>query len=134
MRLVFFFAISLLCVNSFFTQIVDDFSDGDFTNNPTWSGDISNFIINSSSELQLDAPSVTDTSYLSLETGIIDFNSPISWQFYIKLGFSPSNNNTVRYYLTSDNTNLKGYLNGYYIRIGENGSTDKLKLYRQDGT
>ena len=134
MRLVFFLAISLLCVNSFFTQIVDDFSDGDFTNNPTWSGDISNFIINSSSELQLDAPSVTDTSYLSLETGIIDFNSPISWQFYIKLGFSPSNNNTVRYYLTSDNTNLKGYLNGYYIRIGENGSTDKLKLYRQDGT
>ena len=134
MRLAFFLMISLFCVRPICAQLNDDFSDGDFTNNPNWSGDVSNFIINPSLQLQLNAPALTDTSYLSSETGILDFNNPISWQFYIKLGFSPSNNNTVRYYLTSDNANLEGYLSGYYIRIGENGSTDKLKLYRQDGT
>ncbi len=133
MRLAFFLMISFLCLSPVFTQLNDDFSDGDFTNNPTWIGDVSNFIINSSFQLQLNAPALTDTSYLSAETGILDFSSPMSWQFYINLGYSPSNNNTVRYYLTSDNSNLEGYLNGYFVRIGENGSTDKLKFYRQDG-
>jgi hypothetical protein len=134
MRLAFFLMISVFCISPVFTQLNDDFSDGDFINNPTWNGDVSNFIINPSFQLQLNAPALTDTSYLSSETGILDFNSPISWEFYIKLGYSPSNNNTVRFYLTSDNSNLEGYLNGYFIRIGENGSTDKLKFYRQDGT
>ena len=49
------------------------------------------------------------------------------------MDFSPSNNNNFRYYLVSNNNNLQGYLNGYFIRVGENGSLDKLKLYRQDG-
>ena len=120
MRLAFFLMISLFFARPICAQLNDDFSDGDFTNNPIWNGDVSNFIINPSLQLQLNAPALTDTSYLSSETGILDFNNPISWQFYIKLGFSPSNNNTVRYYLTSDNANLEGYLSGYYIRIGEN--------------
>ena len=122
MRLAFFLMISVFCVSPIFTQLNDDFSDGDFTNNPSWNGDVSNFIVNPSFQLQLNAPALTDTSYLTSETGILDFNNPISWQFYLKLGFDPSNNNTVRFYLTSDNSNLEGYLNGYYIRIGENGS------------
>lgn len=115
-------------------QLNDDFSDGDFLNNPTWQGDTNNFIINSSNQLQLNAPSVNDTSFLVAETGILDFSSVISWEFYVKLDLSPSNNNNFRYYLTSNNANLRGNLNGYFIRVGENGSTDKIKLYRQDGT
>ena len=114
-------------------QINEDFSDGDFTNNPTWQGDVNNFIVNTNNELQLNAPSVTDTSYLSVETGILDFSSNVSWEFYVKLDLSPSNSNNFRFYLTSDNANLKGSLNGYFLRVGENGSTDKIKLYRQDG-
>ena len=114
-------------------QINEDFSDGDFTNNPTWQGDVNNFIVNTNNELQLNAPSVTDTSFLSVETGILDLSSNVSWEFYVKLDLSPSNSNNFRFYLTSDNANLKGSLNGYFIRVGENGSTDKIKLYRQDG-
>ena len=118
---------------TFFSQLTENFSDGDFDNNPRWSGDTLEFIVNSDFKLQLNAPSNTDTSYLSTETGTLNFNADISWEFYIKLDFSPSNNNNVRYYLTSNNNNLKGYLEGYFIRVGENGALDKLKLYRQDG-
>ena len=118
---------------SFFSQLTENFSDGDFNNNPKWTGDTLEFIVNSDFKLQLNGPSNTDTSYLCVETGTLNFNADISWEFYIKLDFSPSNNNNVRYYLTSNNNNLKGYLEGYFIRVGENGSLDKLKLYRQDG-
>ena len=128
-------SLSILILLSFphFGQLSDDFSDGDFTNNPQWGGDTSEFIVNADFKLQLNAPSLTDTSYLSVETGTLDFASNISWEFYVKMDFSPSNNNNFRYYLVSNNNNLQGYLNGYFIRVGENGSLDKLKLYRQDG-
>jgi hypothetical protein len=128
---IFFFVFVLLRMS--FGQLNDDFSDGDFTSNPTWQGDDTEFIIDINNQLQLNAPSVTDTSFLSVETGILDFTSNITWEFFVKLDLSPSNSNNFRFYLTSDNANLQGYLNGYFIRVGENGSTDKLKLYRQDG-
>ena len=114
-------------------QLNDDFSDGDFNSNPTWQGDDTEFIVNINNQLQLNAPSITDTSFLSVETGILDFTFNISWEFFVKLDLSPSNSNNFRFYLTSNNANLQSYLNGYFIRVGENGSTDKLKLYRQDG-
>jgi len=133
MRLLGSLSILILLSFSHFGQLSDDFSDGDFTNNPQWGGDTSEFIVNADFKLQLNAPSLTDTSYLSVETGTLDFASNISWEFYVKMDFSPSNNNNFRYYLASNNNNLQGYLNGYFIRVGENGSLDKLKLYRQDG-
>ena len=37
-------------------QLIDNFSDGDFFNNPTWQGDTNHFIINSNNQLQLNAP------------------------------------------------------------------------------
>ncbi|MBH18942.1 MAG: hypothetical protein CL851_00780 [Crocinitomicaceae bacterium] len=133
MRLLGSLIILILISFPHFGQLSEDFSDGDFNNSPQWGGDTSEFIVNTDFKLQLNAPSVTDTSYLSVETGTLDFSSNISWEFYVKMDFSPSNNNNFRYYLASNNNNLEGYLNGYYIRVGENGSLDKLKLYRQDG-
>ena len=56
---------------SLHAQLIDDFSDGDFLNNPTWQGDTSNFIINVNNQLQLNAPSVTDTSFLVVETVLV---------------------------------------------------------------
>ena len=114
-------------------QLIEDFTDGDFTSNPQWSGDVANFTINASNELQLNAPSVTDISYLSTETGILDFSDTIIWNFRMNMLFSPSSNNTGRFYLASNFEDLKGSLNGYYIKIGESGAVDKIKLYRQDG-
>ena len=111
-----------------FAQITDNFSDGDFTNNPQWSGDISQFKINSYLQLQLDGTDA-DTSILTLETNI---NGAMEWDIWIKLSFSPSSNNNLRIYLQTNNYNLKSPLNGYFIKIGETGSDDSIDLYRQD--
>ena len=118
---------------SLIAQLNEDFSDGDFTSNPVWLGDVSNFTVNLSNELQLNAPSVSSVSYLSTETGLLDFSNNIIWEFKINLLFNPSNSNTGRFYLVSNYEDLNGALNGYYLRIGESGAVDKLKLYRQDG-
>ena len=120
----------LIVVNTcVFAQFSDDFEDGDFTNAPTWSGITANFIVNGSNELQLMAPAVTDTSYLSLPTANINNTT---WTFYLRMEFNPSSSNYSRVYLVSDNADLKGSLNGYYVMLG--GTSDEISLYRQDGT
>lgn len=120
----------LIAVNTFvLAQFSDDFEDGDFTNSPTWTGETANFIVNGSNELQLFAPAVTDTSYLSIPTTNINNTT---WNFYVRLEFNPSSSNYARIYLVSDNTDLKGSLNGYYVMVGN--TADEISLYRQDGT
>lgn len=128
------FILGFFIPNLLFSQLSDSFTDGDYTNSPTWSGDVSKYEVNASFELHSNGPAVSDTAYLSTNTGSLDFNSSITWEFYLAMGFSPSNSNNCRIYLTSDNANLRSSLNGYYIRIGENGSTDAIKFYKQIGT
>ena len=113
-------------------QFTDDFSDGDFTNAPTWTGESTLFLINGNSQLQTNGPAQSDTAYL--RTGInLLFSDTITWEFWIDLGFNPSDNNRVQVYLTADQTDLTQALNGYYLRIGESGTSDAIKLYRQSG-
>ncbi len=114
-----------------FAQVIDDFSDGDFTANLVWSGEDSKFMVNTSNQLQLNGLSATDTAYLSTSNSSIDSTE---WQFYVKMQFDPSNNNYLKVYLVSDQANLEGPLNGYFLRLGENLSNDDIDLYRQDGT
>ena len=121
---------------SLHAQLNDDFSDGDFTNNPIWIGQDSLFSVNSSFELQLnDTGNVANEAYLVTNTGVINFKDSTTWDFRIKLLFSnPSNGNQPRFYLMSNSDNLLSSLYGYYIAIGETGANDKIKLYRQDGS
>lgn len=111
-------------------QITESFSDGDFTANPTWSGDNADYIVNTSFQLQLNG-TIADTSYLSFASPFI---SNAEWQFWIKMTFAPSDNNNARIYLVSDVANLQGPVNGYYVRLGENGSFDSVDLWEQTGT
>lgn len=113
-------------------QLTDNFSDGDFTNNPAWSGDAGNFIVNASLQLQLNA-TAAGTSYLSVSGNAPSLDNT-EWQFYIRLNFAPSNNNFARVYLVSDQANLKNPLNGYYLQFGETGSNDAIELFKQTGT
>ena len=104
-----------------FAQVTDDFSDGNFTSQPAWSGDHSQFTISSSSAipasmrpaLKLNSESV-DTSFLVLESNYLE---TAEWSFWIKLSFNTSANNFARVYLASDKFDLKGPLNGYFIQI-----------------
>lgn len=112
-----------------FSQWTDDFTDGDFTNSPTWSGQTANFEVTPTPEgLHLIAPAVSDTSYLSVTSTSID---NATWEFYVNLDFGTSGSNLARVYLSSNNANLKSSLNGYFVMIGN--SNDEISLYRQDG-
>ena len=110
-------------------QFTDNFSDGNFTANPRWTGDSAVFKINSSHQLQLNT-SGAGTAILS--TGNLMLQD-MEWSFWIKLSFSPSDNNLAWIYLSSDHADLKDSLNGYYLKFGENGSNDAIELVKQSG-
>ncbi|MFL5765062.1 MAG: lamin tail domain-containing protein [Bacteroidia bacterium] len=112
-------------------QVTDNFSDGDFTASPAWSGDGTEFIINASQQLQLNN-SVAGASYLSTASPGSSIDN-FQWSFYIKQSFAPSGSNYGRVYLVSDQANLEGSLNGYYLQFGEAGSLDAVELFRQTG-
>jgi hypothetical protein len=121
--------LALLCINSAFGQITDGFNDGDFTNNPTWVG--SGFQVNATQQLQ-----TSSSGGLNQTVNLITQNAKVLnvvWEFYVQMNFDPSANNQMRIYLISDKTNLSADLNGYFLQIGESGSTDSYDLYRQDG-
>ena len=67
-------------------QVSDDFSDGDFTNNPTWSGMNDKYLVNNNLQLQLNAEEA-GTAYLSLP--ITEFQE-MEWRFWIRENFAPS--------------------------------------------
>jgi hypothetical protein len=112
-----------------FSQVFDDFSDGDFTQNPAWSGDDNQFIINGDFQLQLSS-SGTSVSQL---TTMYSPEPESEWRFWIKMAFSPSANNLARVYLIADEQDLNQPLNGYFLQFGETGSDDAIELYRQNG-
>jgi hypothetical protein len=132
----------LICgPNSFLkAQIIqDDFSDGDFTNNPEWRGDNNAYIINENFQLQLKfAKDSLHPAYLSTlaEDGNLDEKE---WRFDLNLDFSPSNSNKVEIYLVSTTADLRDFENdgsiqeGYYLEIGENGSDDGISLFYRNG-
>ncbi len=112
--------------------LIDDFSDGNFSQNPTWAGSTGDFIINTSFQLELNTVTSNSTNYSYLSTPVKLTNDSIEWQAWIKLNISPSSNNSVKYYLISNQQDLTKPLKGYYFLIGEDGSNDALKFYYQD--
>jgi len=119
----------VLLSNLIMSQTSDDFEDGNFTENPEWTGDQQLFKVNSSFQLQLN-DTTANQAYLSTTNSMM-INT--EWQCWLKLSFSPSGNNYARYYLVSDNEDLTGLVNGYFLQFGELGSGDAIELFRQDG-
>lgn len=113
-----------------FGQISEDFSDGNFTLNPIWNGNNSTFIINSSYQLQT-YNTVASTSFLTTEHNITSLENK-EWRFWVKLSFSPSSNNFAKVYLTSTNSDLSINPDGFFIQLGETGSTDAVRLMKSE--
>ena len=70
-------------------QISDDFSDGDFTNNPTWIGETTHFEVDGDNQLHQIAPALDSESYLSTTNTAID---NVTWEFWVKMTFPTSSN------------------------------------------
>jgi hypothetical protein len=125
---------SVIIPLSLSAQVSEDFSDGDFTQDPSWNGDLSHFKISSSSAvpqlqrpaLQLDAPAA-GTSALSVSQPL---SGDLEWQFWAKLSLNTTSGNFARVYLFSDKADLKAPLEGYFLQLG--GSNDSVLFFRQD--
>jgi len=129
-KLIFLFLIInyQLSIYNCFSQITDNFSDGDFTKNPVWSGEDSIFVIENNS-LRSNSHTENTSFYLNTPSTLA---TDVQWEFYIKLLFQTSSKNYVDVFLVSDKNDLKSPLNGYFVRIGD--TDDEVSLYKKSGT
>ncbi len=112
-------------------QLIENFSDGNFTSNPTWTGTTADFFVNSNFELQTNT-TVAATSYLSVPHGLTNLDGK-EWRMRVKMTFSPSTSNFGRIYLAANNSDPTTNPDGFYIQLGEAGSTDAVRLFKQVG-
>jgi Lamin Tail Domain len=121
--IIYFLALTTVC----YAQVADDFSDGDYTNNPAWTPDnTTNWnIVNG----QLRSNSATANSTFSISTPSIHALDA-QWEFYINLQFNTSSANYVDVYLISSNAAMVS-ADGYFVRIG--GTPDEISLFKCTG-
>lgn len=112
-------------------QFSETFSDGDFSDNPSWEGNTADFIVNPEGELQLNTDQ-PGTSWLTARFAVSPAEA-VAWEFFVKQSFAPSGANFGRVYLMSDQPDLTTPLNGYYLQLGEAGSADAVELFCQSG-
>ncbi len=109
-------------------QFTENFSDGNFTENPVWTGETQNFIVNTSNQLQSCATSAS-TSWLFTSSEAI--NDAV-WECKIMINYTTSSSNYSSVYIISDVSDLTNGCNGYFVQIG--GTNDEVSLFLQQGT
>jgi hypothetical protein len=130
MKTVFLFLI-LSCQWTIYAQLVETFTDGEFTSNPVWTGTTSDFIVNTAGELQI-SNSVAATSYLSTPHNLSSLSNH-EWNLKVRQTFSPSSSNYGRIYLTAAVSDLSTNPDGFYLQLGEANSTDAVRLFKSIG-
>lgn len=128
MKHALFYCCLVMLASSAHAQFSDDFSDGNFSHNPTWQGDTNHFAVNPHGQLQLAAPVGTTRSVLATSSSAIHMGH---WEWWMRLDFNPSSANYVDVYLLSNRPELDSALQGYFVRVGN--TTDEVSLYRQNG-
>lgn len=122
-RFCTFLFLASIFPSALYGQISEDFSDGDFTSNPAWSGSESLFVVENE-VLRSNSPGEANYFLSTPNTEIDD----TEWTFYINLDFSTSGANYVDVYLVADNADLSAVQNGYFLRFG--GTPDEISFYK----
>jgi hypothetical protein len=147
------FFLALVCVftnNLAQAQLTDDFSDGDFTTNPTWTGEYYRGGLTSSAGYTVNAGQVQSNvpsgasgdrqAYLTTQIlPAVDLTtSDYEWKFDVELTFtsptSPDGNDHLKIHLAANQANLfdntgntpNATLNGYLLKI-----EDDIRLIRR---
>lgn len=126
-----FLLLFLLLLTGFaaFTQITDDFNDGDYTANPIWGVSSASDFTVTVNQLK-SANTTTNSNFYISTTNTLAANC--QWEFYTNLQFNTSSANYADIYLISDQLNLQSAsINGYFVRIG--GTADEICLYKRSG-
>lgn len=114
-----------------FAQFEEHFTDGGFNQNPHW---------DSLAPLQFrvfNEVLYTTGDATGGKSGLVTIDTvgpSAEWSIYIRLGFQPTDSDHVRIALVSDQHDVRGDFNGYFVRIGQNGTNDGLDFYRKDST
>ncbi|MEJ7694132.1 Ig-like domain-containing protein, partial [Daejeonella sp.] len=112
-------------------QLNEDFSDGNFTTNPVWTGSnnaVDFMVIDN--KLRSNSNAANSSFFLSTQSTLA---SNAQWEFWVNLQFSTSGSNYIDVYVISDKADLKAPLiNGYFVRIGN--TDDEISLYKRSGT
>ena len=109
-------------------QLRDDFTDGNFTTNPTWTGDAASFQV-AAQQLQSNGPAVTGTA-IQLSTPSLASTGTV-WEFWANLKLATSSGNLADVWLMASQTDLKNTSTaGYFVRLG--GTDDEVSLFRKD--
>lgn len=118
----------LYCVTGVKAQFTENFSDGDLTGNPVWTGNLTDWNINPMQQLQSNNLVTSSTYYLSTSNALA---TSAQWDFFCQLGFNTSSTNYVDVYLTASASDLtQSNTTGYFVRIGS--TDDDICLYRKD--
>ncbi len=117
----------LLTINAK-AQFTENFTDGDYTNNPTWTGNSSDWIVNASQQLQSNNTTANSSFFISTASNKA---TGAQWEFFCRMAFNPSSTNYLDVYLVASAENLDlASTTGYFVRLG--GTDDEISLYRKD--
>jgi Lamin Tail Domain/Bacterial Ig-like domain/CHU_C Type IX secretion signal domain len=126
--------IAIICTCFFaftgLSQINENFTDGDFTNNPTWNGNTNDYSV-VIGKLRSNNSVVNSKYYLSTPNSVA---TNCQWEFYVNLQLNTSSLNYTDVFLISNNSDLSATanINGYFLRFG--GTKDEINLYKRSGT
>lgn len=107
-------------------QLEFDFSNASVFTAPVWQGNLTHFNVNSSGQLQLNAPAAGD-SYVYTKYKMP--KDSVMVDLYFRMNFDPSDNNFTKIYLFTDRPE-EAQANGYFLRLGENGNNDAIRIVR----
>jgi hypothetical protein len=109
-------------------QLAETFADGDFSQNPTWTGDAGSFVV-ASQVLQSNGPATTGTQ-LQLVTPC-QASTGTTWEFWANLRLATSASNLADVWLLASQPDLRSpATKGYFVRLG--GTDDEVSLFRKD--
>src|SRR5687768_14080933 len=139
-RFVTIVFITFIVSQQFCSAQTDDFSDGNFTANPAWQGNTTDFQINTSATVPGGA-ATSDGSFLASNaqirksTLLTPSTNTDEWKFSLaSSNYDPTGSDQFGVVLMSDVLFSGDYAtanwNGYYLKVGVNGNIDYLELER----
>jgi len=126
------FRIAILIFCSFLVfgldaQLSEDFSDGNLSVAPEWSGDVDSFQVNQNGELQLNG---NGSGIATIIAGVA-FPDSVTWKVDFMTAFEPSNSNQFQILLMLDKADFSS-ASGYLLEVGSTGSPDPVCIYALD--
>ncbi|WP_278632048.1 lamin tail domain-containing protein [Parabacteroides goldsteinii] len=111
-----------------FAQFTETFDGPEINSNNLWEGDLSDFQITDDGWLSLVGD--PDKKYSRLKISL-PYSNNMEWKFDVKMNFTPSDPNHIRFYLLTENLSLLGISSEYYIQIGSTKKTITLRRFRE---